>query len=82
MDDYISASEINKFFYCQRAWWYRLQGVESAYQTRLEEGITQHQQIGHQLQSTERLKRFAWWLLAAGLILLLLLIFTQVMRGG
>mgnify|MGYP001219783936 CR=1 FL=1 len=39
----IKASELGSFLYCQRAWWYQLQGEPSANQSAMESGTQRHQ---------------------------------------
>ena len=41
----IKASELNTFLYCQKAWWYQLQGEPSASQAAMESGTQKHE--GH-----------------------------------
>lgn len=42
----IRASDIGAFLYCKRAWWYRMQGVESDNQAELAAGIHIHRLHG------------------------------------
>lgn len=66
----IRASEIGTFLYCQRAWWYRAQGVVSQNQTELTEGTQFHQAHGRQV-FTARMMRLAGWLLLLGALVIL-----------
>lgn len=61
----LRASEINAFLYCQRAWWYRLQGIPGENQTQMEAG-----EVAHQLQA-RRLRQAIWAVRLAYLLLLL-----------
>ncbi|MCS6906658.1 MAG: hypothetical protein RML93_02100 [Anaerolineales bacterium] len=61
----IRASEISSFWYCQRAWWYRLQGISSENQPDLESG-----QLAHHLHA-HRLRQAIWTIRAAYLLLFL-----------
>jgi len=69
---WIKASEIGEYLYCQRAWWYRLQGAESANVQELAQGTQLHARHG------QGLKRVAWQrLLAYALIILAIFLFLQ-----
>ncbi len=66
----IRASEIGAFVYCQRAWWYRLQGVEPTNQAELAAGSELHQQHGRQVVISGLLRGLAWLLLLAAVVLI------------
>lgn len=64
----IRASEIGTYLYCKRAWWYRLQGVESANVDDLAAGQALHLQHGRQVLMARVFR------LLAGVCLLLALV--------
>jgi hypothetical protein len=66
---WIKASEIGEYVYCQRAWWYRLQGAASTNVEELASGSRQHARHGRGLQLVIWQRAFAALLLAAALIL-------------
>lgn len=63
----IRASEIGSYRYCQRAWWYQLQGYVSKNQVELSEGSEYHQQHGRAVYRAGCLKTLAGWLLCLAL---------------
>ncbi|MBZ0295879.1 MAG: hypothetical protein K8L99_25190 [Anaerolineae bacterium] len=82
--DYISASEVGEYFYCQRAWWYRLRGVKRTdqEQERLQAGAEHHETFHGEMDRSQRLKRLAPWLLISAAALLLLYLLLQLIGGG
>ena len=42
----IRASEVGTYLFCARAWWYRLQGIESTNQAEMTAGTELHRQHG------------------------------------
>ena len=73
----IRASEISSFIYCQRAWWYRLQGMEPDNQAELTAGTELHQRHGRQVLAAGILNGLAWLLVLLGLVLLVFFLVTQ-----
>ena len=43
---WIKASELGEYLYCHRAWWYRVQGMETANVQELVRGTSAHEQHG------------------------------------
>lgn len=80
--NYVSASEVAEFVYCQRAWWYRIRGFENSQQAAMEGGTEQHQQLGRQIQWLTRVKHLAGQLVIAGIILLLVLVILRLLSGA
>jgi CRISPR/Cas system-associated exonuclease Cas4 (RecB family) len=64
----LRASEINAFLYCQRAWWYRLQGIPGENQAEMEAG-----EFAHQVQAL-RLRQAIWAVRFACVLMLLVVI--------
>jgi hypothetical protein len=65
----IRASEIGVFLYCQRAWWYQLQGVKPENQLELSSGTTFHHQHGRRVLTAGLLRLAAWVLLMLAVII-------------
>jgi len=66
----IRASDIGAYLYCQRAWWYRLQGYAPENQAALEQGSHYHQRHGTQARGTVFIRRLAYLLLLLALALI------------
>ena len=76
-DDYITASEIGEFLYCQRSWWYRKRGEPSAQVEAIERGTVQHEQLAQEVIQTERGNRLAWQLILVGIVLFILFLLIR-----
>ena len=66
----IRASEIGTYLYCQRAWWYQRQGVQSDNQAELAGGTELHERHGQTVLTAGCLRVLAYALLLASLLLL------------
>jgi CRISPR/Cas system-associated exonuclease Cas4 (RecB family) len=66
----LRASEIGSYLYCQRAWWYQLQGIQSENQAELAGGRELHRRHGRTVMTSGCLRYLAYALLLAALILL------------
>ncbi|MBX3047040.1 MAG: hypothetical protein KF698_08605 [Anaerolineales bacterium] len=73
---WIKASEIGEYLYCQRAWWLRLQGAASANVQELAEGTRQHARHGRGWQMARGLR-----VVAAGLVLVALILLGAQFLG-
>ena len=68
----IKSSEIGAFLFCQRAWWYQSQGIESSNQAELASGTELHHQHGRRTLISGLLRGLAWFLLLAALVVLVI----------
>jgi hypothetical protein len=69
---WIKASELGEYLYCQRAWWYRLQRLNSANVQELAEGTIQHARHGRGLLRTSLQRLLAFTLVVTALALVFL----------
>lgn len=73
----IYASEIDKFLYCQRSWWYGWRGEQSSQLPQMARGTKQHEGLAQQIQRVERAttntRLFVW-------LIVLLIIITIGLR--
>lgn len=75
----IRASEIGTFIFCQRAWWYHKQGVESANQAEMAGGSEIHQRHGRGVFVTGCLRILAVASLLIALALLAFYLTSQML---
>jgi CRISPR/Cas system-associated exonuclease Cas4 (RecB family) len=73
---WIKASEIGEYLYCQRAWWYRLQGFSSANVQELERGTGLHYQHSRSLSRASWQRVIAFLFIVTAIVILVL----QVMQ--
>jgi hypothetical protein len=66
----IKASEIGSYLYCSRAWWYRLNGQESANQAEMAAGTELHRQHGRQVLSAGLQRTLAFLILLVACVML------------
>lgn len=66
----IRSSDIGTYLYCRRAWWYKLQGVESANQAELAAGTELHVKHGRQVLASTLTRIVGLILLMVALVLL------------
>ena len=69
---WIKASEIGEYLYCQRAWWYRLQGAETENVQELAMGSRTQARHGWGLRWVQVQRILAFVLIAAAAFLLIL----------
>jgi CRISPR/Cas system-associated exonuclease Cas4 (RecB family) len=66
----IRASEVGSYLFCVRAWWYRLQGVESTNLAEMNAGTELHRQHGRTVIASGLTRILAIILLLVALALL------------
>lgn len=66
----IRASELGSYLYCRRAWWYRLQGMESENQAEMTAGTQLHQAHGRSVLAAGLLRTLGLLLFLAALVIL------------
>ena len=68
----IRASDINSFTYCQRSWWYRINGHKSLNTFEISAGSYRHKQHGRSVNLVKTIQMFAFAVIMFALILLIL----------
>ena len=81
-DIILYASDLDGFLYCERSWWYRMQGEASTRTAELERGTEQHEALGQNVRAADRLAAAARLLIWISVILLLALLAVQFFLGG
>ncbi len=76
----IRASEIGAFLYCQRAWWYQLQGLKPSNQAELSAGTDLHRKHWRQVAAAGALRLIGYLLLALALVLLAISLTEWLLR--
>jgi hypothetical protein len=66
----IRASEIGTYLFCQRAWWYQGQGIETENQSELAEGTLFHRRHGQKVMAVGLLRVIGWILLLGSVAVL------------
>ncbi|MFH1446370.1 MAG: hypothetical protein ABIG43_03040 [Chloroflexota bacterium] len=75
----LRASELGSYLYCQRAWWYQKQGVESRNLAEMAGGTQLHRAHGRRLVLSGLMRILAWVLMLAGLVLLVFILTTELL---
>ena len=65
----IRASDIGSYLYCRRAWWYRLNGLESANQAEMAAGTELHRRHGRKVLLAGLIRSLAWLALLVAIVL-------------
>ncbi|MCZ2099517.1 MAG: hypothetical protein LC121_25290 [Anaerolineae bacterium] len=81
-DGVLYASDLDNFLYCERAWWYRLQGEESSRAAELEQGAEQHETLAAEVRAADRAAARARRLIWASLALLAAVLAIRLLLGG
>jgi CRISPR/Cas system-associated exonuclease Cas4 (RecB family) len=66
----IRSSDIGTYLYCNRSWWYKKQGVESANQTELAAGTELHAKHGRQVLASTITRNLGLALLMIAIVML------------
>ena len=74
----LRASELGSYLYCQRAWWYQRQGIESRNLAEMAGGTQLHRAHGRRVVISGLMRILAWVLLLAGLVLLVFILTTEL----
>ncbi len=72
------ASDIGKYLYCRRAWWYKKQGVESENQAELAAGTELHHKHGRKVLASSLTRTVGLLLLLVALTMLVAYCTMQV----
>lgn len=78
----IRASEISSYLYCQRAWWYRLEGFESQNQAELAGGKRLHTRHGRTVLVGGCMRTLALLAFLAALVLLVIQLTSFVLTNS
>jgi CRISPR/Cas system-associated exonuclease Cas4 (RecB family) len=74
----IRSSDIGTYLYCNRAWWYKRQGVESANLTELAAGTELHVKHGRQVLASSITRTVGLVLLMVAIVLLVAYCTAQI----
>ena len=74
----IRSSDIGTYLYCNRAWWYKKQGVESTNQAELAAGTELHAKHGRQVLASSISRMIGLVLLMIALVMLVAYCTAQV----
>ena len=75
----ISASEISTYLFCERAWWYQHQGIESHNHKDHASGSELHHQHSRTVVASGLLKLAAYMVLLAAIILFSVALVIQIL---
>ena len=74
----IRSSDIGTYLYCNRAWWYQREGVESANVTELAAGTELHMKHGRQVLASSITRTIGIILLMVAIVLLVAYCTAQI----
>lgn len=80
-DIVLYASDLDGFLYCERSWWYRMQGEASSRTAELELGTEQHEALAQNVRAADRAAAVARLLIWISLVLLLAVLAVQLLGG-
>lgn len=73
----VRASEIGSYIYCQRAWWYSVNGVDPQNQEILDHGLKHHQAHWRTTIYLKLMRGTAFILLILGIVFIILQLFAD-----
>ncbi|MBN1287547.1 MAG: hypothetical protein JXB47_19255 [Anaerolineae bacterium] len=79
--DVIRASDISRYVYCRRAWWYDRQGISSINIEEIQQGVRQHRRHGVFVRVMAALAVIAVLLIITG-VFMAGVYFLQLAAGG
>ncbi len=80
-DIVLYASDLDSFLYCERSWWYRMQGEDSSRTADLARGTEQHEALARNVRLADRMAAVARLLIWISLALLLAVLAFQMLWG-
>ena len=78
-DDYIAASEIAEYYYCNRAWWLKLKGFANGNLEALAQGSASHTEYAQQVEQVTHFEGVGKRILLVGIILFVLFILVRLL---
>jgi len=75
----IRASEIGTYQYCQRAWWYKLQGYEPENKIEMAEGKNLHEKHGRSVYASSCVQGIAYASLMIALLIIIIWIIQSIL---
>jgi hypothetical protein len=78
--NYVTASEIGEYVYCQRAWWLKATGKAEQTLSMLQ-GTLDHDALANLLSAIKRNMTIAWTVMLIGIGILLLVLSYVLTKG-
>lgn len=80
-DIILYASDLDGFLYCERSWWYRMQGEASSRTAELARGTEQHEALAGDVRTANRMAAAARLIIWLSLALLAAVLVLQLLGG-
>ena len=78
-DDFITASEIAEYLYCNRAWWLKIKGFANGNIENLAQGAASHVQYSQQVEQVTRSEGLGKRIVLIGIALLVVFIIIRLL---
>lgn len=78
-DDFIAASEIAEYLYCQRSWWLKLKGFVNGNTENLSQGSAAHVQYSQQIEQVTRSEGIGKRIVLIGIALLVVFLIVRML---